>query len=145
MKKNIINSAKKTLITEVKGLRALSNIFNNTFYNAVRSIYNTKGRVIVTGIGKSAHIGNKISATLSSTGTPSFFVHATEASHGDLGSIKKNDSVIAISNSGETNELSDIINYTKRYNIPLISITSNSKSSLHKNSTYGTSAYSRRI
>mgnify|MGYP003956086701 FL=1 len=137
MKKQIINSAKKTLITEVKGLKTLSNIFNNTFYNAVRSIYNTKGRVIVTGIGKSAHIGNKISATLSSTGTPSFFVHATEASHGDLGSIKKNDSVIAISNSGETNELSDIINYTKRYNIPLISITSNPKSALHKNSTYG--------
>ena len=137
MKKNIINSAKKTLITEVKGLRALSNIFNNTFYNAVRSIYNTKGRVIVTGIGKSAHIGNKISATLSSTGTPSFFVHATEASHGDLGSIKKKDSVIAISNSGETNELGNIINYTKRYNIPLISITSNSKSALHRKSNYG--------
>jgi Predicted sugar phosphate isomerase involved in capsule formation len=110
MKKTIINSAKKTLITEVKGLKTLSNIFNNTFYNAVRTIYNTKGRVIVTGIGKSAHIGNKISATLSSTGTPSFFIHATEASHGDLGSIKRNDSVIAISNSGETNELSDIIN-----------------------------------
>ena len=73
----------------------------------------------------------------SSTGTPSFFIHATEASHGDLGSIKRNDSVIAISNSGETNELSDIINYTKRYNIPLISITSNQKSALHRNSTYG--------
>lgn len=137
MKETIINSAKKTLITEVKGLKTLSNIFNNTFYNAVRTIYNTKGRVIVTGIGKSAHIGNKISATLSSTGTPSFFIHATEASHGDLGSIKRNDSVIAISNSGETNELSDIINYTKRYNIPLISITSNQKSALHRNSTYG--------
>ena len=137
MKKTIINSAKKTLITEVKGLKTLSNIFNNTFYNAVRTIYNTKGRVIVTGIGKSAHIGNKISATLSSTGTPSFFIHATEASHGDLGSIKRNDSVIAISNSGETNELSDIINYTKRYNIPLISITSNQKSASHRNSTYG--------
>ena len=137
MKKTIINSAKKTLITEVKGLKTLSNIFNNTFYNAVRTIYNTKGRVIVTGIGKSANIGNKISATLSSTGTPSFFIHDTEASHGDLGSIKRNDSVIAISNSGETNELSDIINYTKRYNIPLISITSNQKSALHRNSSYG--------
>jgi len=137
MKKIVINSAKKTLITEVKGLKSLSNTFNNAFYNAVRTIYNTKGRVIVTGIGKSAHIGNKISATLSSTGTPSFFIHATEASHGDLGSIKKNDSVIAISNSGETNELSNIINYTKRYNIPLISITSNPKSALHAKSTYG--------
>ena len=137
MKKIIINSAKKTLSTEVKGLKTLSNTFNNNFYNAVKAIYNTKGRVIVTGIGKSAHIGNKISATLSSTGTPSFFVHATEASHGDLGSIKKNDSVIAISNSGETNELSDIINYTKRYNIPLISITSNPKSALHRKATYG--------
>ena len=90
--------------------------------------------MIVTGIGKSAHIGNKISATLTSTGTPSYFIHATEASHGDLGGIKKNDCIIAISNSGETSELNNIINYSKRFDIPLISISSNAKSSLNKNS-----------
>ncbi len=138
MKKNkILSSAKKTLSIEQRGIKTLSHIFNNNFYNAVKTIFNTKGRVIVTGVGKSAHIGNKIAATLSSTGTPSFFVHATEASHGDLGTIKKNDCIIAISNSGETLELSNIINYSKRFNIPLISITGNSKSSLHKKSTYG--------
>ena len=107
---SILKIPKKTLKTEVKGLRTLSSIFNNTFYNAVRSIYNTKGRVIVTGIGKSAHIGNKIAATFASTGTPAFFIHATEASHGDLGNIRKNDCILAISNSGETHELNNIIN-----------------------------------
>ena len=93
-----------------------------------------KGRVIVTGVGKSAHIGNKFSATLTSTGTASYFIHATEASHGDLGAIKKNDCIIAISNSGETSELGNIINYSKRFDIPLISISSNTKSILSKNS-----------
>jgi len=138
MKKNkIINSAKKTLSTEISGIKTISKIFNNNFKNAVKTIFNTKGRVIVTGIGKSAHIGNKIAATLSSTGTPSFFVHATEASHGDLGTIKKNDCIIAISNSGETTELKNIISYSKRFNIPLISITGDSKSTLHKQATFG--------
>ena len=99
---------------------------------------NLKGRVIVTGVGKSAHIGNKISATLTSTGTPSYFIHATEASHGDLDKYNKKMIVkIAISNSGETSELKNIIQFTKRFNITLISITSNSKSSLHKNATIG--------
>ena len=107
------------------------------FCRAVNLIYNTKGKVVITGVGKSAHIGNKISATLTSTGTPSYFVHATEASHGDLGSIKKDDCVIAISNSGETSELNNIIKFTKRFNIKLISITSNSKSILHKNASVG--------
>ena len=135
-KNKIFNSAKKTLITEMRGIKTLSKILNNNFSNAVKIIFNTKGRIIVTGIGKSAHIGNKIAATLSSTGTPAFFVHATEASHGDLGTIKKNDCIIAISNSGETSELTNIINYSKRFNIPLISISSNSKSTLSKKSTY---------
>ena len=88
-KSKIINRAKKTLSTEIKEIQKLSKIFNKTFYNAVILLSKVKGRVIVTGIGKSAHIGNKISATLSSTGTPSYFIHATEASHGDLGGIKK--------------------------------------------------------
>jgi len=136
-KSKIINRAKKTLSTEIKELKNLSKILNNNFYKAVMLLNKVKGRVIVTGIGKSAHIGNKISATLTSTGTPSYFIHATEASHGDLGGIKKNDCIIAISNSGETSELKNIINYTKRFDIPLISISSNKNSSLNKNSTIG--------
>ena len=101
-KKNIVlNSAKKAFSKELNSIKTLSSIFNNNFYTAVETIHNTKGRVILTGVGKSAHIANKISATLTSTGTPSYFIHATEASHGDLGSVQKNDCVIAISNSGK--------------------------------------------
>ncbi len=137
IKKKIINRAKKTLSTEIKEIQNLSKIFNDNFFRAVMLLSKVKGRVIVTGIGKSAHIGNKIAATLTSTGTPSYFIHATEASHGDLGGIKKTDCVLAISNSGETSELNNIINYTKRFDIPLISISSNTKSLLNKNSTIG--------
>ena len=136
-KSKIINRAKKTLSTEIKELKNLSKIFNNNFYKAVILLSKVKGRVIVTGVGKSAHIGNKISATLASTGTPSYLIHATEASHGDLGGITKNDCILAISNSGETSELNNIINYSKRFDIPLVSISSNAKSSLNKNSTVG--------
>ena len=137
IKKKIINRAKKTLSTEIKEIQNLSKIFNDNFYSAVILLSKVKGRVIITGIGKSAHIGNKIAATLTSTGTPSYFIHATEASHGDLGGIKKNDCVLAISNSGETSELNNIINYSKRFDIPLISISSNAKSLLNKSSTIG--------
>ena len=108
-KSEILKSAKKAFGKELKSIKTLSSSFNNSFVKAVEVIHNQKGRVIVTGIGKSAHIGNKLSATLTSTGTASYFIHATEASHGDLGSIQKNDCVIAISNSGETSELNDII------------------------------------
>ena len=86
---------------------------------------------------KSGHIANKISATLSSTGTPSHFIHATEASHGDLGGVVKNDCILAISNSGQTHELNDILNYTKRFNIPLLSISANKNGMLYKKSNYG--------
>jgi arabinose-5-phosphate isomerase len=137
IKKKIINRAKKTLSTEIKEIQNLSKIFNDKFYRAVMLLSKVKGRVIVTGIGKSAHIGNKIAATLTSTGTPSYFIHPTEASHGDLGGIKKTDCVLAISNSGETSELNNIINYTKRFDIPLISISSNGKSLLNKSSIIG--------
>ncbi|MDC1047464.1 KpsF/GutQ family sugar-phosphate isomerase [Alphaproteobacteria bacterium] len=137
IKNKIINRAKKTLSTEIKEIQNLSKIFNDNFYSAVILLSKVKGRVIITGIGKSAHIGNKIAATLTSTGTPSYFIHATEASHGDLGGIKKNDCVLAISNSGETSELNNIINYSKRFDIPLISISSNAKSLLNKSSTIG--------
>ena len=137
IKNKIIDRAKKTLSTEIKEIQNLSKILNDNFYCAVILLSKVKGRVIVTGIGKSAHIGNKIAATLTSTGTPSYFIHATEASHGDLGGIKKNDCVLAISNSGETSELNNIINYTKRFDLPLISISSNAKSLLNKSSTIG--------
>ncbi len=137
MKSKIIKRAKKTLSIEIKELQNLSKVLNNKFYQAVILLSKVKGRVIVTGIGKSAHIGNKISATLTSTGTPSYFIHATEASHGDLGGIKKNDCILAISNSGETSELNDIINYSKRFDIPLVSISSNAKSLLNKNAAVG--------
>ena len=137
MKNKILLSAKRTFAKELKSIKTLSSTFNNNFYKAVETIHNLKGRVIVTGIGKSAHIGNKFSATLTSTGTPSYFIHATEASHGDLGSIRKNDCVIAISNSGETSELNNIVQFTKRFDITLISITSNPKSSLHNNASIG--------
>ena len=136
-KKKILISAKNAYSKELSSIKTLSSTFNKNFCDAVEAIHNLKGRVIITGIGKSAHVGNKISATLSSTGTPSYFIHATEASHGDLGSIQKNDCVIAISNSGETSELNNIIEFVKRFNITLISITSNAKSSLHKNASFG--------
>lgn len=137
MKSKIINRAKKTLSTEIKEIKNVSKILNDNFYKAIILLSKIKGRIIITGIGKSAHIGNKISATLTSTGTPSYFIHATEASHGDLGGIKKNDCILVISNSGETLELNNIINYSKRFDIPLISISSNAKSLLNKNSTIG--------
>ena len=136
-KTKILKSAKNAYLKELSSIKSLPSTFNNNFYKAVSTIHKLKGRVIITGIGKSAHIGNKISATLTSTGTPSYFIHGTEASHGDLGNIQKDDCVIAISNSGETSELNNIINFVKRFNITLISITSNSKSTLHKNATIG--------
>ena len=137
MKKNeIIKEAKKVLKIEINSAKTLNSSFNNAFYNVIKTIYNTKGRVIVSGIGKSGHIANKISATLSSTGTPSQFVHPTEASHGDLGSITKNDCILAISNSGQSNELNDLINYAKRFNITLLSISSNKKGILYKKSDH---------
>ena len=135
-KKQILLEAKKVLEIELKSIKSLSSCLNQDFCNVVNQLFNTKGRVIITGIGKSGHIASKVSATLSSTGTPSPFIHATEASHGDLGGITKNDTILALSNSGQTCELNDIINYAKRFNIPLLSITSNKKSILFKKSKY---------
>lgn len=125
-------SARRTIDKEVEALRMMENDLNGNLTKALDLMQNTKGRVIVTGMGKSGHIGNKIAATLASTGTPSFFVHPGEASHGDLGMITEEDIVIGISNSGETKELSDIISYCKRYGIPLIAITKNPTSALGK-------------
>ena len=135
--KEIIREAIRVLKVEQKGIRSLSKTFNIKFSKMIKEILKTKGRVIVTGIGKSGHIANKISATLASTGTPAFFVHPAEAGHGDLGMITKGDCILALSNSGESSELNTIINYAKRFNVPLYSITSNGNSLLHKKATIG--------
>ncbi len=127
-----IKIAQYVIETEIKGLQALKSVFDNGFVQAVETVLKCSGRVIVTGMGKSGHVSNKIAATLSSTGTPAFFIHPAEASHGDLGMITGQDVVLALSNSGETRELSDIIAFAKRFNIPLISITQNKNSSLSK-------------
>ena len=135
-KKQIINEAKRVLKVELKSIKTLTSSFNDNFYKIVSVIFKTEGRVIVIGIGKSGHIANKIAATLSSTGTPAQFVHPAEASHGDLGSITKNDCILAFSNSGQSQELNDIINYAKRFSVPLLSISSNIKSFLSKKSNH---------
>ena len=135
-KSQTLKEAKKVLLTEIKSIKTLSRSINENFYNVVKTIFLTKGRIIVTGIGKSGHIGHKISATLSSTGTPSHFIHSTEAGHGDLGGITKKDTILAISNSGETSELNGVIQYAKRFNITLLSITGSKKSLLYKKSKF---------
>ena len=127
-----LQSAKRTIEKEIDALKIMENEISDSLSRALDLMQNTKGRVIITGMGKSGHIGSKIAATLASTGTPSFFVHPGEASHGDLGMLTDEDIVIAISNSGETKELSDIILYCKRYGIPLIAITKNPQSALGK-------------
>ena len=127
------NIAYKTVDSEIQTLEKLKQELNyESLSKALDLMQNAKGRIIITGMGKSGHIGKKIAASLASTGTPSFFVHPAEASHGDLGMITEDDVVIAISNSGESKELVDILNYCKRFGITLISITKNTDSSLGK-------------
>jgi len=123
-------TAKRTIATEIEALMILENNLDNSFTQALDLMENAKGRIILTGMGKSGIIGKKIVSSLASTGTPSFFVHPAEASHGDLGMLTDEDVIIAISNSGESKELVDILNYSKRFNIPLIGITKDKKSSL---------------
>lgn len=131
-----IESAKRTLQLETEGLadlcNALSGPMADAFDEAVAMMHNAKGRVIVSGIGKSGHIGQKIAATFASTGTAAFFVHPSEASHGDLGMISADDVVLAISWSGETFELGNILNHSRRFAVPLIAITSRTGSTLAK-------------
>jgi arabinose-5-phosphate isomerase len=127
-------SALRTLEAERDGLtilmQAIEDGLGEKFKAAVDTIAQAKGRVIVTGIGKSGHIGNKIVATLASTGTPAHYVHAAEASHGDLGMVQPDDVIIALSWSGDTAELADIVGYAKRFRVPLIAFTSNAASTL---------------
>ena len=129
-KKSYIISARKTIEAEISGLNALLEFLGDTFVKAVTIILQNEGRVIVSGMGKSGHIANKIAATMASTGTAAFSIHPGEASHGDLGMITKNDVVILLSNSGETKELKDIIYYCKRFSIPLIGIVRKQDSEL---------------
>lgn len=136
MKDQDIASAKKTIETEIVALREMENSFDENLTKALDVLENTKGRIIVTGMGKSGHIARKIAATLASTGSPSFFVHPAEASHGDLGMLTSNDTIIAISNGGESKELSDVLAYSKRYEIPLIAMTKNPDSTLGKAGDY---------
>ena len=131
-----IQAAKRAIDREVEALEILKNELDENLSKVLDLIENIKGRVIVTGMGKSGHIGRKIAATLASTGTPSFFVHPGEASHGDLGMLTNEDAVLAISNGGESRELSDILMYCKRYNIPLIAMTKNPDSTLGRAGDY---------
>lgn len=134
---NHIENARAVLDTEIEGLQALKESIDDNFTRAIEDIHAMKenqGRLIVAGIGKSGHVARKIAATLASTGTPSYFVHPGEASHGDMGMITERDIVLMLSNSGENAELSDLIHYTRRYNMTLIALTSNPKSTLAKQS-----------
>ena len=138
-KQSNIESALRTITFERQGLEAVSDALSNgmgeAFDRACKIMRDIGGRVIVTGVGKSGHIGTKIAASLASTGTPAFFVHPAEANHGDLGMIARDDAIIALSWSGETAELKGVIAYSSRFSIPMIAITKNKQSALGKQST----------
>ncbi len=121
---------------EASAILFMAENLGDNLTNTIQTLCNIKGRIIVTGMGKSGHIGAKIAATLASTGTPAFFVHPSEASHGDLGMITKDDAVIAIGHGGESRELGDILNYCTRFNVPLIAITGKLESTLAKAATF---------
>ena len=125
-----IASARRVLQAEASALEALAASLGAPFVAALDALAGASGRVVVSGMGKSGHVARKIAATLASTGTPAFFVHPGEASHGDLGMIMPGDAVVALSNSGETPELGDIVAYTRRFEIPLVAITSRGGSTL---------------
>lgn len=127
---NFLQSAQRVIDIESQAVMDLRARINDDFFCACEHILRCQGRVVVTGMGKSGHIGRKIAATLASTGTPSFFMHAAEANHGDLGMLTEQDVVIALSNSGNTDEIVSLIPVIKRLNIPLISLTGNRTSTL---------------
>ncbi len=132
----IINIAKKTILAEADAIKKLSEYLDDDFVNSVEEIYNSKGRLIITGIGKSANIGNKIVATLNSTGTPAVFMHAADAIHGDLGIIQNDDIVICISKSGNTPEIKSLVPIINNTGNTLISMVSNVDSYLANHSKY---------
>jgi len=125
-----LTAAREVLAAEAGGLLALAESLNERFIQAVETLVACSGRVVVSGMGKSGLVGRKIAATLASTGTPSLFVHPGEASHGDLGMIIPGDAVLALSNSGETAELADLVAHTRRFAIPLVAITGRAQSAL---------------
>jgi arabinose-5-phosphate isomerase len=131
-KDKIIDVAKKVLRIESEAVAALADKLDSNFEKAVNLIGERKGRVVVTGMGKSGLVGKKIAATLASTGTPAFFLHPAEAGHGDLGMVTERDVIIAISNSGETAELTGLVPFLKRFGIKLLSMTGNPRSTLAK-------------
>lgn len=129
-----VQSVQRTLETGACGLSALVDALDGplatSLNEAITRMLNIKGRVIVTGMGKSGHVGGKLAATFASTGTPSFFVHPAEASHGDLGMITEHDVVLALSWSGETPEMRNLLEFSRRYNVPMVAVTSNPESAL---------------
>lgn len=127
---DILNIAKRVLKTEAEAILSLTEKLNSGFIQAIEIIYQSRGRVVITGMGKSGLVGKKIAATLASTGTPAFFLHPAEASHGDLGMVTEDDVIIAISNSGETDEIIGLIPFLKRFNVHLIALTGNASSTL---------------
>lgn len=141
LEEKILSIAKETISIEAKAIANLENLVTNEFAEAVQYIYNSKGRVIITGIGKSAIIANKIVATLNSTGTPAVFMHAADAIHGDLGSILEDDVVICISKSGNTPEIKILIPLIKNFRNKIIAMTGNKDSFLGQQSDYILNAY----
>ena len=125
-----LDVARRVLTTEANGLRSLAAGLDDTFGRAVALLAAVTGRIVVSGMGKSGHVAHKVAATLASTGTPALFVHPAEASHGDLGMIVQGDAVLALSNSGETVELADLVAHTRRFALPLVAITAYAGSSL---------------
>ncbi len=132
---DLIELGRQALTVEIDGLRAQLPRLGSDFARACRICLNCRGRIVVTGMGKSGHVGGKIAATLASTGTPAFFVHPGEASHGDIGMITRDDAVLALSNSGETSEILTILPVIKRLGVPLIAFTGNSESALARIAT----------
>lgn len=133
---NALRLAREALAIEVEALQAMSQRLNGDFTEVVQRILQLSGRVVVMGMGKSGHVGRKIAATLASTGTPAFFVHPAEASHGDLGMLTTDDLVLALSNSGETDELTGVLPAIKRQGIPLVAVTGGLRSTLAKHADW---------
>ncbi len=131
---DVLKTAREVIETEIEELKKLKNCIDENFEKAVNLLLNCKGKVVITGIGKSGIVGKKMAATLASTGTPSFFLHPAEALHGDLGMVSKEDVVIAISKSGESAEILAMLPYFKRLGVPIIAITNNPNSELAKRS-----------
>ena len=136
-KTTFLETARRVVSIETNALRLLGESFGHEIGDAVELLLSAKGRVIISGMGKSGHIARKIAATFASTGTPAHFVHPAEASHGDLGMMAQGDVALVLSNSGETPELADLVAYTRRFNIPLIGVASRADSTLIKQSDIG--------